>query len=91
MRILTDMDKIKRIRGHAKIHADDGSWRIEHRDGSVEFASTPADALAMVAAVDERARRKAERKDPNAATVWVTTVEWHGVPDGFKAPARATP
>jgi hypothetical protein len=63
------------------------AWRVEHRDGSVEFASTAEGALAAVMAFHDRARRKVERKNPTAAVMWITTLEWHNVPVGFEPPA----
>jgi hypothetical protein len=97
------VSKVKKIRGHVEIHAETrwadregeegvkelvcDAFRIEHRDGSVEFASTPQEALLKVTALDERARRKVERKDPNAQVMWVTTIEWHNCPVGFEAPS----
>lgn len=93
--------KIKRIRGHVEVHAEahwadrgDGSqervidvFRVQHRDGSVEFANTASDALAKIVAFDDRARRKAERKNPAVECIWITTIEWHDCGPGFEPPA----
>lgn len=99
---MADNSKIKRIRGHVEIHAetrwvdrpgDDGvkelvldACRVEHRDGFVEFTSTPDEALAKVMAHHDRSRMKVERKNPDARVMWVTTVEWCGFPVGFEPP-----
>ena len=64
-------NKVKRIRGHAEVHAEvrwidrgDGvqervidAFRVEHRDGSVEFASTSQEAMHQIVTRDNRARR----------------------------------
>lgn len=89
---------VTRIRGHVEVHAEthwepraDGrelvvdAFRVEHRDGSVEFVMTPHDALTKIRAHHERSRRAAERKDPQAKVMWITTIEWH-VPDGVEVP-----
>ena len=95
------MKKLKKIRGHAEVHAE-ASWvdrgdgarervidafRVEHRDGSVEFASSPEEALAKIAALDDRARRRAERRDPGAQVLWITTIVWNNCGPGFEPPA----
>jgi hypothetical protein len=95
--------KIKRIRGHVEIHAETrlvdrpdevgvkelvvDACRVEHRDGFVEFTSTPKEALAKVLAHHDKSRRKVERKNPEARVMWVTTVEWCNFPVGFEPPA----
>ena len=93
--------KIKTIRGHVEVHAE-ASWidredgakervidafRVQHRDGSVEFATTAQEALAKIIAFDDRARRKVERKNPTAQRIWITTIEWRDCGPGFEPPA----
>lgn len=99
---MTAERKIKRIRGHVEIHAETrwvnrpgeegvrevviDACRVEHRDGSVEFTSTPEEALAKVRAHHERSRMKVERKNPKAQVMWITTVQWRNFPIGFEPP-----
>lgn len=90
---------IKKIRGRVEVHAEtrwvareDGAselvvdaFRIEHRDGSVEFAPTPQEAFNRISAHARRSARAVERKDPKAQVMWITTIDWY-VPPGTEIP-----
>ena len=77
---------VKVIRGRVEIHAEGSDiFRVEHRDGAVEFASSPEEAMKLVKAHLDRSRRRAQRIDSGAEIAWITTIEWH-VPPGTSIP-----
>ena len=88
------------IRGVVEVHAEwhwqdreDGTQervldacRVEHRDGFVEFAGTPTEALDLIKKHLDRSRRAVEKKDAKAEVAWVTSITWSGFAPDWDIP-----